>query len=114
MCNCVAPLKHALVAECHEWKQLFGRNVNSKYSVIMEDIFEFTEDCGKRLGRTIKDLDDIRVAMGALKDLREREIGIDRDLGPVEVGAHTKLFLSVHFDIFQVTAVHVVCCWQSR
>eukprot|EP00117_Sycon_ciliatum_P004310 scpid857/ scgid8744/ Dynein heavy chain 5, axonemal; Axonemal beta dynein heavy chain 5; Ciliary dynein heavy chain 5 len=79
-----SPVKHALVAECHAWKQLFGKSVNEKFRAVMEKTFDFIEDCGKRLGRNIKDLDDIRTAMGALKDLREQEIGIDMSLSPVE------------------------------
>ncbi len=51
----------------------------------MEEIFTFIEDLAKRLGRPIKDLDDIRFAMAALKEIRENEIRIDMTIGPVEV-----------------------------
>lgn len=102
------PLKHALVAECHSWKQLFGRNVNTKYRVLMEDILDFVEDCGKRVARPIKDLDDIRTAMGALKDLREREIGIDRNLGPVEAS-----FISYELKVAFICAAELVFCTAS-
>ena len=51
----------------------------------MEDIFEFIDDLGKRLGRQVKDLDDIRHAMKALKEIRENEIRIDMAIGPIEV-----------------------------
>ena len=52
----------------------------------MEEIFEFIEDTGKRLNRPIKDLDDIRIAMKALSEVRENEIRIDMEIGPIEVG----------------------------
>ena len=55
----------------------------------MEDIFAFIEDIQKRLSRPIKDLDDIRFAMAALRDLREREIYIDMSIGPIEVSFHS-------------------------
>ena len=51
----------------------------------MEEIFNFIEDLQKRLSRPIKDLDDIRHAMAALKDIRENEIRIDMGIGPIEV-----------------------------
>ena len=51
----------------------------------MEEIFEFIEDTGKRLNRPIKDLDDIRIAMKALSEVRENEIRIDMEIGPIEV-----------------------------
>ena len=51
----------------------------------MEEIFNFIEDLNKRLARPIKDLDDIRFSMAALKDIREAEIRIDMDIGPIEV-----------------------------
>ena len=51
----------------------------------MELIFTSVEDWVKRLNRPIKDLDDIRLAMGTLKEIREKEISIDMMIGPIEV-----------------------------
>ena len=51
----------------------------------MEEIFTFIEEITKRLSRPIKDLDDIRYAMAALKEIRDREIMIDMSIGPIEV-----------------------------
>lgn len=51
----------------------------------MEEIFTLIEDITKRLSRPIKDLDDIRHAMGALKEIRDKEIMIDMSIGPIEV-----------------------------
>lgn len=64
----------------------FGQNCNVRYRTEMEEIFTFLEDMTKRLSRPIKDLDDIRHAMGALKEIRDREIMIDMSIGPIEVG----------------------------
>ena len=50
----------------------------------MEAIFDFIDDLNKRLQRPIKDLDDIRFAMQALKQIREEEIRIDMQIGPIE------------------------------
>ena len=50
----------AIAAECKSWKVLFGRSMNTKYSTMLDKILEQIEDIQKRLGRPIKDLDDIR------------------------------------------------------
>ena len=51
----------------------------------MENIFDFIDDMSKRLQRPIKDLDDIRYAMQALKEIPENEIRIDMQIAPIEV-----------------------------
>lgn len=62
----------------------------------MEEIFAFIEDLTKRLNRPIKDLDDIRYAMAGLKEIRESEIRIDMNIGPIEVGGFcTSLLLFI-------------------
>jgi len=76
--------KLACVAETKAWKQAFGKNLNVKALANMNSIFEFCDDLGKRLSRPIKNLDDVRAAMTALKDLRENEIKMESQLVPVE------------------------------
>ena len=61
----------------------------------MEEIFEFIEDTGKRLNRPIKDLDDIRIAMKALSEVRENEIRIDMEIGPIEVKKSVNVIWSI-------------------
>lgn len=51
----------------------------------MEEIFAFVDEAGKRLNRQIRDLDDIRIAMAALKEIRDHQISIDFQVGPIEV-----------------------------
>lgn len=51
----------------------------------METIFALVEEFNKKLNRPIKDLDDIRIAMAALKEIREQQILIDFQVGPIEV-----------------------------
>lgn len=79
-------LKLALVVEIHAWRLLYGKNLNAKYRVKMEEIQTFIEEYEKRLSRPIKDLEDVREAMGALARIREDHIKIDMTLGPIEVG----------------------------
>lgn len=52
----------------------------------MEEIFAFIDDVTKRMSRPVKDLDDIRIVMGSLREIRERQIDIDMMITPIEVG----------------------------
>ena len=83
----IAHLKFGLTTETKIWRQHYGKACNLKYSTEMEEIFTFIEDVVKRLSRPLKDLDDVRFAMAALKDIRENEIRIDMSISPIEVCA---------------------------
>ena len=50
----------------------------------MNEVLTFIEDTEKRLSREINDLEDIRLVMIAVKDLREKEIRIDMNITPIE------------------------------
>ncbi|XP_041963780.1 LOW QUALITY PROTEIN: dynein heavy chain 5, axonemal [Alosa sapidissima] len=79
-----ADLKMALTAETKSWMVDYGHHCNRKYRTEMEQIFTFVEEAGKKLNRQIKDLDDIRIAMASLKEMREHQISIDFQVGPIE------------------------------
>ena len=51
----------------------------------MEEIFTLVDDVSKRMSREVKDLDDIRIIMGALKEIREKQIDVDMSITPIEV-----------------------------
>lgn len=80
-----ADLKFSLTAETKAWMVVIGRHCNKKYRSEMENIFVVVEEFQKKLNRPIKDLDDIRIAMTALKEIREQQISIDFQVGPIEV-----------------------------
>ncbi|KAM9353789.1 dynein axonemal heavy chain 5 isoform 2-T2 [Symphorus nematophorus] len=79
-----ADLKMSLTAETKNWMVDYGLYCNRKYRSEMEQIFAFVDEAGKKLNRQIKDLDDIRIAMAALKEIREQQISIDFQVGPIE------------------------------
>ncbi|XP_061445342.1 dynein axonemal heavy chain 5 isoform X6 [Rhineura floridana] len=79
-----ADLKLALTTETKAWMIAFGRHCNKTYRTEMENIFTFVEEISKKLNRQIKDLDDIRIAMASLKEIREQQIPIDFQVGPIE------------------------------
>ena len=77
-------LKLGLITEIGIWKQHYGSACNQLYKKELNFVLEFLDDIDKRLQRPIKDLDDIRIAMAALKEIRENEIKIDMTILPVE------------------------------
>ncbi|CAL8402248.1 dynein heavy chain 5, axonemal [Gadus morhua] len=77
-------LKLSLTQECRVWKRAFGAALNRRASESMGEVFSFIESLNKRLQRPIGDLEDVREAMSALKEVREAEIRIDATIGPVE------------------------------
>nr|XP_046256822.1 dynein axonemal heavy chain 5 [Scatophagus argus] len=79
-----ADLKMSLTTETKNWMVDYGLYCNRKYRSEMEQIFAFIDEAGKKLNRQIKDLDDIRIAMAALKEIREHQISIDFKVGPIE------------------------------
>lgn len=83
-------LKLALMAETRCWIVDFGRHCNRKYRTEMEQILTFVDEASKKLNRQIKDLDDIRITMAALKEIRENQISVDFQVGPIEVNPTTE------------------------
>ncbi|XP_056221074.1 dynein axonemal heavy chain 8 [Seriola aureovittata] len=77
-------LKLALTQECRLWKRAFGAALHRRASADMDDIFSFVDGLTKRLQRPITDLEDVRGAMAALREVREAEVRIDATIGPVE------------------------------
>ncbi|XP_077383165.1 dynein axonemal heavy chain 5 isoform X2 [Festucalex cinctus] len=77
-------LKLSLTAETKNWMVDYGLYCNRKYRSEMDQIFNFVDEAGKKLNRQIKDLDDIRIAMAAFKEIRENQIAIDFQVGPIE------------------------------
>jgi len=79
-----ALLKTHLTAETTLWKQMYGKGLNEKAAGDMTEVLEFCEDIARRLNRKVADLEDVREAMLALKELREMQITMDNKLGPIE------------------------------
>ncbi|XP_077576575.1 dynein axonemal heavy chain 5 isoform X2 [Stigmatopora nigra] len=77
-------LKMSLTSETKNWMVDYGLYCNRKYRSEMDQIFNFVDETGKKLNRQIKDLDDIRIAMTAFKEIRDSQITIDFQVGPIE------------------------------
>lgn len=68
-------LKLSLTQECCLWKRAFGAALNHRASSDMDAIFTFVDGLTKRLQRPITDLEDVREAMAALREVSQRLIG---------------------------------------
>lgn len=77
-------LKFALEQEVRDWIIRYGNACNGKYRKEMNEVSTFIDDIEKRLSRKINDLEDIRLVMIAIKDLRENEIRIDMSITPID------------------------------
>ncbi|KAI9206840.1 dynein heavy chain and region D6 of dynein motor-domain-containing protein [Polychytrium aggregatum] len=78
------PLKLALISETKEWKQQYGFNLNQKVKRDMEELIEYMENKTIRLSRKISDIDDLRMAVQTLSEIREAEVDIDMKVAPIE------------------------------
>ncbi|KAK9411910.1 dynein heavy chain 8 axonemal [Crotalus adamanteus] len=79
------PMKLALSIEAKAWKMLLCRYLNEEYKKKMQDMISFITEYLKKLSRPIRDLDDVRFAMEALANIRDKEIEMDMTMGPIEV-----------------------------
>ncbi|KAL8185634.1 UNVERIFIED_CONTAM: Dynein heavy chain 8, axonemal [Gekko kuhli] len=77
-------MKLALSIEAKAWKMLLCRYLNEEYKKKMQDMITFITEYLKKLSRPIRDLDDVRFAMEALSNIRDKEIEMDMTLGPIE------------------------------
>ncbi|NXG14817.1 DYH8 protein, partial [Grallaria varia] len=78
------PLKTALADKAKAWKMLLCHNLNEQYKKKLTDMMSFMRDYAKKLSQPLRDLDDVRLAMEALRIIRENKIEMDFSLRPIE------------------------------
>ncbi|XP_078400904.1 dynein axonemal heavy chain 5-like [Cetorhinus maximus] len=81
---CSDYLKIALIEEIRGWITGYSHYCNEKYRTNLDNILTFVEETSKKLNRPVSDMDDIRIIMGSLKEIREKQIDIDLQIGPIE------------------------------
>eukprot|EP00230_Micromonas_polaris_P000498 CAMPEP_0119208236 /NCGR_PEP_ID=MMETSP1327-20130426/486_1 /TAXON_ID=38833 /ORGANISM="Micromonas pusilla, Strain RCC2306" /LENGTH=4554 /DNA_ID=CAMNT_0007204705 /DNA_START=159 /DNA_END=13823 /DNA_ORIENTATION=- len=79
-----APLKNSLKSEASTWKTQFAKNLHKQGKERLRAIHDYMRETTLKLNRGIEDLEDVRVAMGVLHEIRSREADIDSILGPIE------------------------------
>jgi dynein heavy chain len=78
------PLKLALLSETKTWKQQYGLKLNQKVKADMEQLIEYMETKTVKLSRKISDIDDLRITVETLSEIREAEVDIDMKVSPIE------------------------------
>lgn len=59
--------------------------MKKKYRREMDYVYAVISEMDRKLERTIRDLDDVRLIMDTLKKIREQEVDMDLKIEPVEV-----------------------------
>lgn len=77
-------LKLALYVEANAWKKSLGFILSKKYKEKLKNITDYIEEKNKILSRNIKDLEDVRVAMKCLGEIRNDFITLDMELILIE------------------------------
>jgi hypothetical protein len=70
--------------------------LKKKYRREMDYVYAVINEMDRKLERPIRDLDDIRMVMDALKKIREQEVDMELKIDPIEV--HLCLFNSIQFN----------------
>jgi len=78
------PLKNSLKAEAAAWKSQFAKNMHSQGKEQLEVLHEYMHATTLKLNRKAEDLEDVRVTMGVLKEIREKESELDTIMTPIE------------------------------
>ena len=78
------PLKFALKHSAANWKTRYATNLHVQAKEQLATIMEYINTTRVNLGHDINDLEDVRVVMATLKEIREKESEIDLQFGPVE------------------------------
>lgn len=77
-------LKLAFFVEANAWKTSLGVILSHKYKTKLHRIMDYIYEKNKVLARHIKDLEDVRVAMKCLGEIRDDFISLDMELILIE------------------------------
>lgn len=76
--DCIEILLDAFFDECivyaKAWKITLGKHLTTEYRNKLLVFVEFISDMDKILRKTMKDLDDVRLAMDALETIRQKSV----------------------------------------
>ena len=76
--------KQNIAHEVGLWKLAFGRACQAIHKANMEELSTFISERSVRLSREITDLDQIRIAMKVLGEIRDRQLEFDSCIQPIE------------------------------
>ena len=79
-----APLKMSLKREAAAWKNQYSQNLHNEAKKELDGITHWMQEMNRHLKRDINDLDDVRLAMKHLTEIREKEAMLDWEFQPVQ------------------------------
>nr|XP_023020662.1 dynein heavy chain 5, axonemal [Leptinotarsa decemlineata] len=86
--NCLAisseNLKYGLMTEIKACSHRIGQAMKKKYRREMDYVYAVINEMERKLERTIRDLDDVRLIMDTLKKIREQEVDMELKIEPIE------------------------------
>lgn len=68
-----------------QWKTGICQKLNEKYRILLNNMLLFIDEQTQSLGRSLRDLEDIRLLMISLDSIQERQIEMDMNIIPIEV-----------------------------
>lgn len=77
-------LKLAFLVEANAWKKSLGVSLSNKYKEKLQKLIDYIFEKNKVLSRRIKDLEDVRVAMKCLGEIRDDFVSLDMELIQIE------------------------------
>lgn len=77
-------MKLGFLVEARAWKTLLGQKLSATYKEKLKKITEYINEKNKVLVRVIKDLEDVRIAMKCLSEIRDDFIMLDIELILIE------------------------------
>ncbi|GBG77441.1 hypothetical protein CBR_g23890 [Chara braunii] len=78
------PMKYSLKAEAASWKAQFAKNLHHQAYEDLKVFHVYIKETTSKLNVQIKDLEDVRIAMAVLKEVREKEAEIESIMTPIE------------------------------
>ena len=76
-------LKTGLIHQATDWTVLYSSKLHSQAKKQMDELLEYMNNAERRLQREVNDLNDLRSVMDHLKEIRDKESGIQMEISPV-------------------------------
>lgn len=72
-----------------------GQAMKKKYKREMDYVYAVINEMDRKLDRTIRDLDDVRMVMDTLGKIREQEVDMELKIDPIEV-KHINILIYIY------------------
>ena len=84
MCLDSSPLMDSLISEAVQWKAQYARNLHDGAKEKLHAMQDFFKEKLRQLSREFKELEDVRDVMNCLREIREREPEIEKEIQPIQ------------------------------